>query len=189
MSKSVAYTLAKWFVEEIRGDGFYYPRDVANIKQIQLTLKGSEEHGTKPYTEEQFRQCTTSLRDGCHLTEYQPICENKDFSWMCDDKGIKGAWVVRRLIHDFFDNPPDCPPWWDETYDKWVRLFGKSQAETLDFTVYQGWDHRGPYNSGIHPDEFASIFGEKIGRAILKFSLDNWEQLQSGKDSSIITDK
>ena len=175
--KSKAYLLTEWFVREIRGDGFYYPRDVANIKQVQLVLKGSEEHGVKPYTEEQFKQCATALKDGCHLTEYQPICDNKDFSWMCDEHGMKGAWVVRRLIHDFYDNPPECPPWWDENYDKWVRLFGKGQAEVLAFTIYQGWDHRGPEHSGIHPDEFELVFGDKMGKLILRDSLAMWEEV------------
>lgn len=177
MVKSEAYELAEWFVKEIRGEGFYYPRDKANISQVKLILSGDEDKGIKPYTAEQFKECALWLRDGCHVTDYVPIHESKDYGWMCDENGMKGVWVVRRLLFDFYDNPPDPPPWWDPEYDNWVRLFGRTKAEKLEFDTYQGWDYRGPQNSGIPPEEFVEIFGKLMGPGILKRSLKHWESI------------
>jgi hypothetical protein len=96
---------------------------------------------------------------------------------MCDEIGMKGMWAVRRLLQDFYRDVPDPPPIWDESYDKWVRVFGKTAAEKGKFDLYQGWDHRGPLGSGIPPEELEEIIGDDLGKVITALSVAQWRRV------------
>lgn len=166
-----AYQLARWFVEEIRGEGWYYPKHVREISSAKSMLAGGKDPAgdeIPPFTLEQIRTVVTALTKGCHLTDWRPFRES-EHKWMGDSNGIKGLWVIRRFIHDFFCDPPPCPPYWEQPrYDDWVALFGPAAYQMGDFMIYAGWSQQGPEKSGLHPDKLSEWFGEKFVNLSLK---------------------
>lgn len=165
MASTEAYKLAKWFVEEVRGLRWYYPKHAreANVAK-QLLHSGKDPAGCPitSFTADQVKTVVMALTEGCHLTDYEPI-ETSKLDWMADKRGIKGLWAVRNVISEFFDDPPEPPPYWDQPkYDKWVRTFGLSQFKKGRFLVYQGWNQWGPDESGISIDELTELFGEEF---------------------------
>lgn len=175
MSRSTQYDVAVWFVEEYRGEKWYYPEHVKQMSAAKSMLAGGVDPGGRPipaFTEQEIKDCVLALENGCHLTEGAPLSES-EFKWMVDAKGITGLWHVRKLIFRYYNEIPDAPSVWDQPeYDEWVREWGGRAFKAQKFLVYQGWNQRGPYGSGIHPDELRALFGDLF----TDISLDVWKR-------------
>ncbi len=175
-----AYQVAKWFIEEVRGEGWYYPKHVKDLSSAKAMLKGGKDpEGEKilPFTVEQIKTVTNALVKGCHLTDWKPL-QHSDERWMADSNGPKGLWVIRRLIYSFFNDPPECPPYWEQPrYDDWVMLFGTMSFAKGKFMVYAGWSQQGPEKSGLHPDALRELFSDDF----VQVSLSQWRSVYEQK--------
>ena len=173
---SKEYELAKWFVEEIQGRGWYFPdniKDLAVAKQLINEGVDPEGEPIPAWTVEQIKVVATALKCGCHLTDWVPVCENRETSWLCERGVMKGLWVVKRFVNQFYNEPPDMPPHWEQQYDDWVRIFGLSALRQGKFLIYAGWSQKGPYESGIHPDELEQLFSKEF----VELSIGQWEKV------------
>lgn len=173
---SQQYEVALWFVEEYRGEKWNYLEHAKQMAIAKSMMAGGKDPGGRDiqaFTVDEIKECVLALENGCHLTDGVPISESPQHKWMSDRRGITTLYHVKGFIFRYYNEIPDPPPVWEsDEYDEWVRQWGGRAFKAQKFLVYRGWNQRGPYKSGIHPDELTVLFGELF----TKLSIDEWRR-------------